>query len=135
MQVEDEYTDVLQNIEFTVAHFYRRHPDMTDYAVSRVYDALIDVYTAEHIGRQPRIRRQPPPLEQALFEAVQSMCEWRLGRTSEPPGESAAGAPSMGSIDMEVLILCLKRLRKSVPKWTKRGGRQGYLNFMSQFIT
>lgn len=34
----------------------------------------------------------------------------------------------------ESLVPCLKRLVKSVNKWTKHGGRQGYLNFMTQFV-
>ncbi len=37
-------------------------------------------------------------------------------------------------IDLDTILLCLKKLRKSVQKWTKRLGRQGYLQFMEQYV-
>jgi len=54
MKVEDEYRDVLQNVEFAIVDTYRDHPGMSDYAVMRALEALIDVYAAEGIGRSPR---------------------------------------------------------------------------------
>jgi len=35
MRIEDQYTDVLQNIEFAIVDTYRRNPDMPDYEVMR----------------------------------------------------------------------------------------------------
>jgi hypothetical protein len=35
---------------------------------------------------------------------------------------------------VDVIIACLKRIRKSVEKWNKQGGRQGYLTFVEQFV-
>lgn len=32
------------------------------------------------------------------------------------------------------IVACLKRLRKSVQFWTKSGGRQGYLNYIVEFL-
>jgi hypothetical protein len=32
------------------------------------------------------------------------------------------------------LVLCLKRIRKSIDFWTKEGGRQGYLNYVSEYV-
>ena len=29
---------------------------------------------------------------------------------------------------------CLKRIRKSVQRWNKEGGRQGYLTFVGRFV-
>jgi hypothetical protein len=34
---------------------------------------------------------------------------------------------------VDEIILCLKRLRKSVKLWTTDYGRQGYLNYIAQF--
>lgn len=133
MSIEEEYTDVLQNIESVVARFYRKHPPMTDYAVLRTYEAVIDAYTAEKIDRQLRVRPRPG-LEQELFEAVKMICEWRLGRApSNSQGPGISEHP-FEPIDIDTLLACLKRLRKSVQKWNKQSGRQGYLDFMSQFI-
>jgi hypothetical protein len=32
------------------------------------------------------------------------------------------------------MVECLQRLKSSVKLWTKKDGRQGYLNFVSRFI-
>lgn len=34
----------------------------------------------------------------------------------------------------EEIVACLKRIRKSVGRWNKRGGRQGCLTFIQQYI-
>ena len=131
MRIEDEHPDVLQNIEFAVATFYRKHPEMTDYTAMRVYEALIKLYSAEAFGRDPK----PSPLsalETELFESAHAMCEWRLGRSSID-AEGDTSVPST-QIDLDTLMLCLKRLRKSAERWNKHGGRQGYLKFMSQYV-
>jgi len=31
-------------------------------------------------------------------------------------------------------MACLRRIRKSVERWNKRGGQQGYVTFVNQFI-
>jgi len=133
MRIEDEKPDVLQNIEFVVAQHYRSCPDLTDYSVMRVYEAPIDAYAAEHIGRQARAWN-PTEKEQELFAETKDMCEWRLGRNPTLFGDLDISPPTPQELDRETLILCLKRLRRSVEKWTKRSGRQGYLHFMSQFV-
>ncbi|OQB41654.1 MAG: hypothetical protein BWY09_00556 [Candidatus Hydrogenedentes bacterium ADurb.Bin179] len=38
------------------------------------------------------------------------------------------------SIPVDILLQCLKRLIKSVNRWTKGAGRQGYLNFIIQHV-
>jgi hypothetical protein len=131
MRIEEEYQDILQNIEFAVACLYRRNPEMTDYAVQRTYEALVQAYTAEITGRA-RKPTDPSGLEAELLRDVRSMCEWRLGRREMPVMQG--DAPKCKPIDVPTLVLCLKRLVKSVQKWNKRGGRQGYLDFMTQFV-
>ena len=80
MRIEDEHPDVLQNIEFVVVQHYRAQPDMTDYAVGRVYEALLDCYAAEAIGREPRAWNASEQ-EHELFLETKEMCDWWLGRT------------------------------------------------------
>ena len=36
MRVEDQYADVLQNIEFGIVTAYKSHPEMSDYDVMRM---------------------------------------------------------------------------------------------------
>jgi len=37
-------------------------------------------------------------------------------------------------ITVNELLDCLKRIKKSVQFWTKEGGRQGYLVYISNFM-
>ncbi len=63
------------------------------------------------------------------------MCEWRLGRQKLAVGErDKAQEVAPTPITVEEIVACLKRLRLSLKRWTKQGGRQGYLNFLSDYI-
>ncbi len=131
MRIEEEHPDVLQNIEFTVRLAYRDNPQLTNHAVLRIYHAVLDSYAAEQAGRELR-PWQPTEYEQKLFGEVKDMCEMRLGRASvENPDGQEVDFPV---VDVPTMMLCLKRLCKSVQTWTKRGGRQGYLEFISHFM-
>jgi hypothetical protein len=35
---------------------------------------------------------------------------------------------------VDEIIACLKRIRRSIQFWQKKGGRQGYLTFISEFV-
>ena len=131
MGIEDEHLDVLQNIELMVATCYRENPEMTDYSAMRVYEALIKRYVAEAAGRTSNTPSLPP-LEAQLFESTRTMCEWRLGRGTL--GDKMDPLEPSEQIDLETMIRCLRRLNKSAETWNKQGGRQGYLQFMSQYV-
>jgi hypothetical protein len=128
MRIEEQHPDVMQNLEFVVAGAFHENPEMTDYAALHVYEALVELYSAEKAGRPPRLA----PLndfEKGILADLQEMCEWRLGRARP----FAADQDQIEPLPLETLILCLKRLVKSVNTWTRRSGRQGYLNFMAPF--
>lgn len=115
-----------------MAVVYREHPEMADYAALRVYEALLESYSAERAGRAAR----PTPLdelERELLESVRGMCEWRLGRAPFPDDDGKQVYDDV-PLPLETLILCLKRLVKSVNTWPRRSGRQGYLKFVSPFV-
>jgi hypothetical protein len=133
VRVEDQYSDVLQNIEFGIVTTYRQYPEMVDPDVMRMLEALIDRYAAEKIGRPPR-HFSLSEIEQALLENVRRMCEWRLGRgtLTESPEKGKELAPD--PITVEEIILCLKRVLKSVKRWNEDGGRRGYLDFVIQYV-
>lgn len=131
MGIEAEREDLLHNIEFVVARFHRMYPAMTDYAVLRTYEALAQNYSAEVAGRSA-FAPTAEGAEAEMLQAVKQMCEWRLGRGPELRLEEPA--PECDPFDVPTLVLCLKRLIKSVKFWTKEGGRQGYLNFIDDFI-
>ncbi len=41
---EEQYLDVLQNIEFAITSTYREHPELTDASVDQVLDGLMRHY-------------------------------------------------------------------------------------------
>ncbi len=184
MKLEEQYEDVLQNIEFGIIRVYREHQDMTDWQALDAVQALIRTYQAEAKNQAAPTHRLQP-LAQAVYDSAHAMCEWRLGRTQpelshdEPPytttdAEHDASAskksppsnwfqntldwlkrqkpepaqppdvelenvdpePFTGPepIPLEVLVTCLKRIRKSIKFWSKQGGRRGYLNYVDGFI-
>ena len=134
MKVEDQYPDVLQNIEFGIVITYRDYPEMPDYDVMRMLEALIDTYAAEKIGRLPR-NFSLSDTEKVLMANVRRMCEWRMGRGKPglDPAKEKEIAPSEAKTADEIII-CLKRILKSVKKWNESYGRQGYLNFIVQYV-
>jgi hypothetical protein len=128
MKVEETHQDVLQNIEAAIVSVHRRHPEMLDYDVDGALEALVAWYTAEQRGRTAREPVLHAP-RQEVFEAVHEVCEWRLGR-------DASGPPPVGDggVGVDVIVACLKKVRTSVQRWTREGGRKGYLTFIRQFV-
>ena len=130
---EQEYEDVLQNIEFAIVSTYRENPEVSDWSVEAALDALIRSYQAEHSGRPaPSLRLSE--LEQKLYERVRAMCEWRLGREQLGVESDQPQLPEMATKTLDEIIACLKRIRTSVKRWHKSGGRRGYLEFVSKYI-
>lgn len=130
MTLEDEYLDVLQNIEFAIVSVYKEQHDLRDLQVMRALDNLIELYRAESRGHQPK-ELSLPEKEAVVFERVKSMCEFRLGR--EKLSIKRPDIPA-GAITVDEILSCLRKIRRSVERWNKRGGQQGYLRFVSQFI-
>ena len=132
MTVEEEYQDVLQNLEFAIVSIYRITPDLIDAEVLNAIDSLIRTYGAaaqgKSIGSRP-IRG----ISKEVTESVAGMCEFRLGRSPrvDLEGNSFESPPP---ISLNVLVDCLKRIQSSIKFWTKQQGRQGYLNYVQRFI-
>ncbi len=132
-KIEEEYEDVLQNIEFAIVSVYREHSELLDYEVEKALNALIVAYQAEqqHRASGPV---EFTPLVQQVYVRVRSTCEWRLGRGELFAAEAGAEMPQPSPLSLTEVVACLKRIRKSVQKWTQREGRQGYLRFVNEFI-
>jgi hypothetical protein len=130
MAIEEEYLDVLQNIEFAIVQEYRKNAALLDYDVLDALEALIRYYRSQSIGKQPPVPRLAERPSQ-VFEAGLQMCEMRLGRSGEGALQLSAG---VRPLTIDELVLCLKRIQKSAQRWNKQGGRQGYLTFINQYI-
>jgi hypothetical protein len=125
LKPEVDHQDVLQNLEAAIVGLYRRHPEMLDYDVDAALEAVLARYAAVQ-----RDRPEPAPpageLRAALYQGLCAMCDWRLGR--------AEGPVPVEPLETDVIVACLKRLRKSVRTWNRNGGRQGYLTFVQRYV-
>jgi len=131
MTFDDQYLDGLQNIEFAIISVYREQPEVRGSVVLRAIEAVIDSYRAEARGQPPKPVKLPET-EALIFARVQEFCEVRLGRGGL--GMAPERLPAQDKT-VEEIVACLRRIRKSVGRWNKRGGQQGYVTFVSQFIT
>ena len=123
-EFEDQYLDVLQNIEWALLSLVKDHPALSDHDMLRIIEQALTYYKSQQRGNPAIAQSKLTDIRQDIFERILSMCEWRLGRLP-PPDKQIACNP----ITIEELILCLKRIEKSIKFWTKQGGRKGYINF------
>jgi hypothetical protein len=130
---EEEYLDVLQNIEFAIVSVYRSEQRLSDYDVSKILNILISGYQAE-LSKRDVSKPNLSPLQERLYQSVKHMCEWRLGREAIDKEEKHLQMKIPKSISVEEIIVCLKRIRKSVETWNKQGGQKGYLIYIDQFL-
>ena len=131
--VEDEYQDVLQNIEFGIVSIYRIHSEMTDWDALNAVEGLIRTYQAEGRGRSaPSLSLDS--LSQKVFNSVHPMCEWRLGREKMMDKDGEQLDLEMTPLTLDEIVTCLKRTRRSINMWNKEGGQKGYLSFIVEFF-
>jgi hypothetical protein len=131
---EQQYEDVLQNIEFAIVSTYRERPEeISDWSVEAALDALIRAYGAEHTGRTPPSARLSDA-EQMIYDRVRLMCEWRLGREQLLAEQAPAAMREIEPKTLDEIVACLKRVRTSVKRWHKSGGRRGYLDFVGKYV-
>ena len=133
MDVEEEYLDILQNIEFAIMSVYRDNPLLVDFDVEAAINALISLYHAQSQNHDPR----PVRLNERatlVYERVEAMCEFRLGREELLSIDVRKRGHQPEPVTLDVIAACLKRIRKSVQRWNKEGGRQGYLTFVGRFV-
>lgn len=130
MSLFDTHLDVLQNIEFAIVSVYEDHPALSDYTVMKALDALIGLYKAESRGHTPREISLDED-EAELLDRVRTICEWRMGR-EKLAMEETLDLEQLTSLDD--MLSCIRKIRRSVEKWNGRGGSQGYLRFVSQYV-
>ena len=131
MNVEEDYLDVLQNIEFAIVSVGRREPALVDFDVENAVIALISHYRAhDRAARLPNLNERA----KQVYELVGTMCEWRMGNAESASADMETSGPRPPVVAVDVIVACLKRIRKSVQMWNKEGGRRGYLTFVQRFI-
>jgi hypothetical protein len=133
MSIEEKYADVLQNIEAAIVHVYRQRRNLLDYDVEEALNTLILYYKAQQQQRAAtphRLTERP----EYIYQEVKQVCDWRLGRESLTERWPSGSGAEVEPLQVEEIIACLKRIRKSLQHWNKQGGRQGYLQFIEKYI-
>ena len=75
MTFEEDYQDVLQNLEVTIIMFWQENPDLIDAEVETALDWLIRLYNAEIQGHS--FSRPLRGISRQVADSVQQMCEIR----------------------------------------------------------
>jgi hypothetical protein len=132
-EFEDQYLDVLQNIETVLAQLYHQRAEMNDHDAHEGIHALLRAYQAEARGKKPPAIKLTP-LAQKASDDVKALCEWRLGRSQPLDPQLKSLTAVMQPHTVDEICECLKRIRRSIEMWNKEGGRRGYFNFVSQFL-
>ena len=134
MSFEEDYEDVLLSIESAIMGFYQADPSLIDTEVDTVFTWLVKYYQAKSQGRSSSYP-QPKGTSANLLLKVQEICDIFVGENSLIVNQEK------GEIQLPVkirtyseMVECLQRLKSSVKLWTKKDGRQGYLNFVNRFI-
>ncbi|MFT5193018.1 MAG: hypothetical protein ACI9EW_000176 [Cellvibrionaceae bacterium] len=136
MKVEEEYQDVLMNIEFAILGEYRNNRDLRDYDIDVVINTAIRYYDAQRkqkVIKLGTLSDQQQQVYDSLFVITILLLNGFSGLQTKDGQEISI--PESRKISVEVLILCLKRIRKSVKLWTKRNGPKGYLTFLDTFLS
>ena len=91
------------------------------------------------LGRQGVISDTATPASDAdtadsdlpgVRKALRSVTGWFSRQAPPSPQE----LPMPAEITVAAILACLRKVRRSVDKWNKRGGPQGYLQFVQQYI-
>ena len=140
MSVEEKYEDVLQNLESAIVGYYRENPELIDAEVETAISWLVKLYSAQAQGKTSSYR-EPRGVSAEVGKSVKQMCEWRLGREKLEVEEESGQGQGLEITELEIsplepkeIVACLKRIQSSIKFWTKKHGRQGYLNFVAKFL-
>jgi hypothetical protein len=129
---EEKHLPILQSLETNLAMLYQVEPTLTDYDVNEAYDALLRIYKAQTTGRgKPEIKLKGR--SEAVYKQLSGVAEMLLAKP-DMLIVPEKGEENLLEISAEEMLACLKRLQSSLKLWTKEGGRQGYLNYLSQFV-
>jgi hypothetical protein len=129
---EEEYLDILQNIEFAIISVFHQHPELADTNVETAIQTLIRTYRRGSQGKD--VKPPTSPLAAKVYDSVNHICNIRLGWEDLVDSKGETISLDLRTISVDEVVLCLQRIRRSIRLWTKQGGRQGYLNYIDQFV-
>ena len=140
LNIEEEYEDIIQNLEESIVMCYLSHPDLIDAEVETAMDWLVKLYSAQAQGKTSSYQ-EPTGVSAEVANSVQQMCEWRLGREKLAVEDEAGQIIKLGIQDLELeklelkqIVICLKRIQSSIKLWANKTETQGYFHEIAQFM-
>jgi len=119
MKISEKFEKELQAIELSIMKVYRDNSGLLDTQVERAIETAIKIQNSILKGREtPHYNLSS--LDFIVFESIQRVNQNLIEQDVE-----------FSHLD---LLECLKLIRKSVQRWNKKCGRQGYLNFVNQYV-
>ncbi len=130
---DEKHLDVLQKIEFAIVSAFAEHTDLRDGEVMHALDAAVVHYRAVGPGHVPTPHRITGNAAEGP-DRIYATCEYRLRRGSPEHIEGEQHLPPGTEKTAEEILFCLHKIRKSVERWSNQAGRQGYLQFIRQYV-
>jgi len=123
-KIIDEYSDVLENIEFMILEARRAYPDLTDKEVESALDCLVRTYDTKEKGIIYEFKSESPRV-QLVIDKVNAILEYRMS------GQDTW----LRLINPREAILCLHFILDSVYfHISRKKGEATYLDFIGQFF-
>lgn len=119
MKVQEKFEKELKALESSIVEVFRSEPHLLDSQVARAIESMVALFKSKVKGKPA----QPVRLEGLdlhVFSALKTAIDAISTANSELTDDD--------------VLQCLKVIEKSIPKWTKQLGRQGYLSFVSQYV-
>ncbi|MDM8524182.1 hypothetical protein QUF80_12500 [Desulfococcaceae bacterium HSG8] len=117
---EDDYLDILQNMEFAIHRIYKEHGNINDRHVETALEYFIEMGKAQSDVPAKFLTELPPNI-QAIVDAVDDILSFRDSLTGEKEG-------------MMTKLKCIYRILDSVKTHFNSGDDCSYLNFVGQFL-
>ena len=119
MKVQEKFENELKALESSIVGVFRAEPSLLDSQVARAVESMVNILKSRVKGK-PAQKLNLDGLDLRVFSALDAAINEILSLNSE--------------LSNNELLECLKVIGKSISKWTKQFGRQGYLNFVNQYF-
>ena len=138
MAIEDKHMDVLHSIETAIISVYKSNMELKDTNAMRAVQALIALYRSKVMKREAPAAPDLNEYELKMYNNVLSFLEMRgdIGGSEHqeaPPKRRFSRVLKKQTPD-EIYLACLRRIEKSIKRWSSRNGIRGYLDFVRDYV-
>ena len=130
MAYEERLLPLLQLIESGINVIYQASSEMHDFQALAAVEAAQDYFIAQQRHRQLRDFNLDELSKDVYVMITTSITEF-LEMAEKKKAKGDSDTPNYSVNDF---IDALKTIKASIGKWTKMKGRQGYLNFITEFL-